>query len=63
MDYGSASRCDLCHTAKLVRSPARGVSNFPCMGRGAGLERFCTPAATKWYTSAITGKHPQAPGD
>src|SRR5262245_36038674 len=27
------------------------------------VERFCTPAATKWYTSAIVGKHPQAPGE
>lgn len=53
--------------AKLCLAPVPtglGARFLSCAQRlHAGLERFCTPAATKWYTSAITGKHPQAPGD
>jgi hypothetical protein len=62
-------RCDASceQLTKLCLAPVPtglGARFLSCAQRlHAGLERFCTPAATKWYTSAITGKHPQAPGD
>src|SRR5262245_15353783 len=51
-----------CHSR--AKCSAGGPSPFLLTSvlRPAGacrVERFCTPAATKWYTSAIVGKHPQ----